>query len=676
MKNKDGEDETEEKEVDETPVEEEKPEEPKPEEPMPEETKTEESTSTGKTAQQLQDEEDIANIVMDKDMEKAALRIQNTFRGKRFGAKKSTKDEDISYETGNSSSEKKHVEDASNESPIKILSEEEPFTNEDTIKLSKDQSNESVDQSVTEEDDTNFMATQQYSGSNNERYSIERFNDVSSQHQQQHSESFKIDNNIEMILMKSSEELIGEACCDISNGAAGEEKENDNENRNRIIKTTSIEDQDEKDIKDEEDEIEEPLAVEKIVKLLTSMEDEKLIENFDFDKNKNTAEAMYMQLKKNEMETQKQVTIDADENVKEDEEEEDDEDEEDDDVVVMVPTVTKDRKLRYGVSMDDRLLGLSRSILSDDYSPKLQSVDSGEEHSDYNPMMEASKQSSNFMNQLHSRSESDEGNDNIISYRKLSEDMGEEDQFDDFYPGNIRQKMMASSVSIADSDYYDPTKSEVINDDTVRTALETINSTDSDSTIASAATKIQAGARGLITRRKLNNNTSSSQQHVSHASFGNAAIDKSLDDFIVAQEQERLEETEGDLNSFNLKMHQCNDEYTDEVKKSDKVGVIGTKLGHKNLLTVDQRRRKLHREDAVQRNSTFSNTSSEKLIDNNNSTIETVVDIQSQQPLVTAEEPISIQEVLGKCNRSRCESSSNNPLKLVYSNRAKRSNKT
>ena len=644
MKNKDGEDETEEKEENEVPKEEEE----KPEEPKPEETKSEESTSSGKTAQQLQDEEDIANIVMDKDMEKAALKIQNTFRGKRFGVKKGTQDEDISYESSNSSAPDQNEEDnnleASNESPIKILSEEEQFTNEDTIKLSQEQSNESVDKSVTEENDSNFMAAQQYSGSNDERYSIDRFNDMSPQHQhqQQHQESFEIGNSIEMILMKSSEELIGEsATCDVTSGASGEDKENDDENEKQKMKTISIENGD-------VDEVEEPLAVEKVIHPLTitSMEDEKLIENFDFNKNKNSAEAMYMQLKKNEMETQKQVTVDAIEHMDEDEEEDDD------DVVVSGATVVKARKLKYGMSMDDRLLGLSRSILSQDYSPKMQKIDSGEEHG-YNPMLEASKQSTNFMDQLHSRSiESDEGKDDMMNYNKYSDGMGDEDQFDDFYPGNIRQKMMASSISIADSDYFDPTKSQVINDDTIRTALETINSTDSESTIASAATKIQAGARGLITRRKLNNNASSSQQYASYASFGNAAIDKSLDDFIVAQEQERLEEeSEGDVNAHDLPKHESTDEWTDDDKKSENVGVIGIKLEQKNFLTVDERRRTLHREDAIQRNSTSSNTSSEKLIDNNNSTqMETVVDIQSQQPLETAEEPISIQEVSGeKC---------------------------
>lgn len=654
MKNKDGEDETEEKEKDEE--EEVAKEEEKPEEPKPEETKAEETTSSGKTAQQLQDEEDIANIVMDKDMEKAALKIQNTFRGKRFGAKKSTQDEDISYESTNSSAADQNEQDnnheASNESPIKILSEEEPFTNEDTIKLSQEQSNENVDKSVTDENDSNFMAAQQFSASNEERYSIERFNDMSPQHHQQQQESFAAGvDTIEMNLMKSSEELIGEsASCDVTSGASGEDKENDDDEKENL-KIISIENDDanEDETKDDEDIVEEPLAVEKIIQPLTitSMEDEKLIENFDFNKHKNTAEAMYMQLKKNEMETQKQVhTVDAVEH-----------EEDDDDVVVMGPTVAKQRKLKYGMSMDDRLLGLSRSILSPDYSSKMQQqIDSGEDDSGYNPMLEASKQSTNFMDQLHSRSiDSDEGGkDEIMDYNKFTDDMGDEDQFDDFYPGNIRQKMMASSISIADSDYFDPTKTQVINDDTIRTALETINSTDSESTIASAATKIQAGARGLISRRKLNNNASSSQQYASYASFGNAAIDKSLDDFIVAQEQERLEEeSEGDV--VNVRKHESTDEWIYDDKKSESVGVIGIKMEQKNFLTVDERRRTLHREDAIQRNSTSSNTSCEKMIDHNNSTqMETVVDnVQSQHPLVTAAEPISIQEVLGeKCKFS------------------------
>lgn len=68
-------------ETEQTQEEETEPEESK-EEEQPPKQEEEPQSSTEKSAQQLQDEEDIANLVMDDKMEETALKIQSAFRGK------------------------------------------------------------------------------------------------------------------------------------------------------------------------------------------------------------------------------------------------------------------------------------------------------------------------------------------------------------------------------------------------------------------------------------------------------------------------------------------------------------------------------------------------------------------------------------------------------------------
>uniref|UniRef100_A0A182T643 Uncharacterized protein n=1 Tax=Anopheles maculatus TaxID=74869 RepID=A0A182T643_9DIPT len=106
--------------------------------------------------------------------------------------------------------------------------------------------------------------------------------------------------------------------------------------------------------------------------------------------------------------------------------------------------------------------------------------------------------------------------------------------------GHIKNKILASSVSVADSDCPDGTRSSVesVDENNVRTALETIASTDTESTIASQATIQQAGGRRSYLR-KHSQNTSS---NIPYASFGNAAIDQSLDEFIEREEQHKQDE--------------------------------------------------------------------------------------------------------------------------------------
>ncbi|ETN67464.1 hypothetical protein AND_000709 [Anopheles darlingi] len=201
------------------------------------------------------------------------------------------------------------------------------------------------------------------------------------------------------------------------------------------------------------------------------------------------------------------------------------------------------------------------------------SLEASEKDDAFNPMVMVSMRSKQFQEQLHERegrlaNESEGVNpENVNTKRPLMrrcmtemadlqrfEDTAqddettdgtsyveEEDQFDGYYIGHIKNKILASSVSVADSDCFDPTRSpqEPANDETeVRTALETIASTDTESTIASQATIQQAGSKRSYLR-KHSQNTSS---NIPYASFGNAAIDQSLDDFIEREEQNKQDE--------------------------------------------------------------------------------------------------------------------------------------
>ncbi|XP_062123349.1 cardiomyopathy-associated protein 5 [Drosophila sulfurigaster albostrigata] len=115
---------------------------------------------------------------------------------------------------------------------------------------------------------------------------------------------------------------------------------------------------------------------------------------------------------------------------------------------------------------------------------------------------------------------------------------------DDETSENIRKKMMAYSLSEGDSDYYDPNKvmPDDFHIDTAMTdAMDT--STETESTIVSAATKIQAGARGFLARRRLRRasaGTKSSTQETK-ASFGNDAISESLERFIEEEAAKKIQ---------------------------------------------------------------------------------------------------------------------------------------
>ncbi|EAU76856.1 AGAP004411-PA [Anopheles gambiae str. PEST] len=202
------------------------------------------------------------------------------------------------------------------------------------------------------------------------------------------------------------------------------------------------------------------------------------------------------------------------------------------------------------------------------------SLEADEQKDEFNPMVMVSMRSKQFQEQLHSRDageqlgegQADDATPKRPIMRRCMTEMSglqrydpavdedpadsrpstedpsyveEEDQFDGYYIGHIKNKILASSVSVADSDCPDGTRSSVesVDENQVRTALETIASTDTESTIASQATIQQAGRRSYL--RKHSQNTSS---NIPYASFGNAAIDQSLDEFIEREEQHKQDE--------------------------------------------------------------------------------------------------------------------------------------
>lgn len=585
------------KENEETPEEDKKDED---SEPQKEEEKPQ-SSSTEKTAKQLQDEEDIASIVMDAEMEQTALKIQSAFRGKI--RKKAPKD-------GDDSSAGDYTDYDEDEEESQVKSDEDPFQPSEV--------EQEGEQHYDEEKGLDEWAAARYTS--HEGYF------TAEQHMSHHYEPLAMNTSADDLnLMQGGgifPEPSGESSDILLTGSSGEDREPDrNSSYENVPSDKSL-------------ETDEPISGEKSVE--PQNDDEQVIENFDFEANKDTAEAMYYSLKKNEIETQKRLSSEKQLSIQEaqalstetmeNQSLEDEYDEDDDDVVIGAhPKPPSAQRLKYGMSMDDRLLG---SILSQDYSTKARK--DGYPDDGFDPLLEATMRNHHFLEKLHEMSNSDE--EKNVSFDGYPGD--DEDQFDNFYDSdNIRQKIMASSISIADSDYFDPTNNKsIIDDDKIRTALETIHSTDSESTIASAATRIQVGVMGKRTNHSMQ-----------YSSIGNAAIDRSLDEFIQSQEL-RIERFDEELEGFNSpppRKQESIDEWTDDTttytdsdKKAGGGGVIEIKLEQKpSFLTVDERRhRTLHREDAIQRNSTredeesskSANVSAEKLLEKNCSAIETV----------------------------------------------------
>jgi hypothetical protein len=571
------------------------------EEKKEEEEATASSSTSEKTAQQLKDEEDIAGIVMDEEMEQTALKIQSVFRRK--AKKPAPKDGEESYEYEQTSTQ------------------DDETNNDEDLK----ESEEKLDiggESIEDEKNSDYTAERYRSGDDSRGCSIDQFDSGSEIGFYERNLDFFGRRTIEdPSLMQGGGVFVEPSyeSTDLLASSSGEDRDPDqNRSYSSYDKVPS----------DKSFEIprHDSLSSEKSKQSSLSGE-EKVIESFDFEAKKDTAEALYYSLKKNEIETKKlEKTISVRENLcdlaeeskndnedetnendefQQDDSNEQEEDEDDDDVVVGIrppPTSANNKRIMpYGMSMDERLLG---SILSSDYIQQKKTVADHYPDENFDPLLEETLREHKFLINRES----------VVSMREFPDGVGDEDTFDDFDTSNqIRRRIMASSISIADSFDFDPSNNKsIIDDDKIRTALETIQSTDSESTIGSAATKIQN-----VQQRRTSTTTAQ------YSSIGNSAIDRSLDEFIHSQELkiDRFEEEVEGLNSPPpRKQQESAEEWTDdtttytdsEQRRIVGGGVIGIKVEQKSFLTVDERRRTLHREDAIQRNSTREDEDSSK----------------------------------------------------------------
>jgi hypothetical protein len=320
----------------------------------------------------------------------------------------------------------------------------------------------------------------------------------------------------------------------------------------------------------------------------------KCFELQKFDKDFESAESLYYQLKQNEPETQRNI---AEEEISKKEVKipsETTSDENDDDVIILKCIETAQKKLKYGMSMDDRLLG---SILSNTHSRKNNCIE------DVSDPFDSSMNHTIFLKNHHPHHQTPNNFEEIKSSYDSCDPGDDEDKFDDFCNSNIRKKIMASSISIADdSDYFGNSKS-IFNEDKIHTALETIHSTDSESTV-SGATKVAriTMSEGILAQPNLNFNMHQSHMNFS-SSIGNNAIDKSLDDFIQSQELQKV--CSESSKTKNIRLEDSTDDIISaEWDENTNGGIINIKVEQKNFLTIDEKRRTLHREDAIQRNST------------------------------------------------------------------------
>jgi hypothetical protein len=438
-----------------------------------------------KTAQQLQDEEDIANLVLDDEMEQAALRIQSTFRG--LKSKRAGKKETDNEFTGSSSAGDSLRQDSEEQQERS----DESYPDEDKSIV------RSIDQSL----DRPESFSQRNSDNEAYRSGSERLSGEQSELESKLEESPELNFSKEGTLEDNQMLLSSGSGDDRSNRNSKDLPEDYDPFKSR---NGGYESDNKPSSRDSE---------ERVRSVNSRSKSKESNDSFGTKASINSAEAMYYSLKKEEMENQQLLSQELGS------------EEEENSLLGELENIgstPRGRLSRAGMSLDernlykDKILGLSDSILSQEYPNK-----SKESSDEFDPFSQASKRKDDFLKQIHGRSEFEK------SFDGASMDMGDEDQFDDFYPGNIRTKIRLDSV--ADSDYFDP--KQILNpDDDVRTALETINSTDSDSTIISAATKIQASCRGYLTRKRLHSTGAGSTSQ--YASFGNAAINQSLDDFI------------------------------------------------------------------------------------------------------------------------------------------------
>lgn len=120
---------------------------------------------------------------------------------------------------------------------------------------------------------------------------------------------------------------------------------------------------------------------------------------------------------------------------------------------------------------------------------------------------------------------------------------------DELTSENIKLKMRAYSVSFESTGEENGSFDDVENvmemqaknmrdDFNISTALEPITSTDTDSSIVSAVTKIQARTRGFLTRKRLR---SKAETYEPKASFGNGAISESLENLVEDEAAKKIQ---------------------------------------------------------------------------------------------------------------------------------------
>lgn len=399
--------------------------------------KEEEASQPSLDAKQLQDEEDIANLVMDAEMEQTALKIQSAFRGKT--RKKATKDGEDSC----ASSAGDQIEEDNIDESEKVTF----YQNE----MSQEQMNSGED-SYDEKGFEN--SAKPYSLSNEIRFSTECQN-TSGDYDPLASKTSTDDLNLMQGGGIFFPETSGESSDMLTCSSSGDGEDPEPYPSNEKIPSNDIEN---------------PISQRKC------LDDEEIIKNFDFVANRDTAEAMYYSLKKNELKIQKELSgekqlatelltkeqqIFSMETITNFDNPPIEKEEDVDDLVSAEEIQAK--RFKFGMSMDDRLLG---SILSQEYATKTRRE--GYPDDGFDPLLEATMRY-HFLENLHNFSNSDE--DKNLSYSDYPGD--DEDQFEDFYNSNIRQKIMASSFSIADSDFFDPTNNKsIIDDDKIRTAID------------------------------------------------------------------------------------------------------------------------------------------------------------------------------------------------------------
>lgn len=217
----------------------------------------------------------------------------------------------------------------------------------------------------------------------------------------------------------------------------------------------------------------------------------------------------------------------------------------------------------------------------------------------------------------------------------------EEGEGEDYFPGDtkrdeFRSTMISSVVSETDSDYFEPTavsQRRLTKDDfNISTAyqhmIQADSMSDEESSLDAAATKIQAGARGFLTRRRLRNmqrDTSDGFDSIKASKSSNnyASIDNSIGDSVEKTEMFRSDsENISKDQSIDQQEQSTENEYftriiVHEESTSENGATEERTIENESDVTIDQtteRRLTLQRSDAVQRSSTREEAESDSFI--------------------------------------------------------------